>query len=474
MLEVLVMIIIKKDLFMDWKDYEKEIHNYFNKKYSNLKITYNAKVVGKYSKKPRQIDVLIEGLIADFPIRIVVDAKFFSKKIDVKCVESFISMLEDVDAQQGMLITQKGYSQAAINRAHYGPNNLELDVLNFDDLLDGQGLKAIPYSGESAILLSSPFGWIVDNSKRDNTVATLYQRGISFEEASKRHEWIYCNFYKKDENIKSISDLLLKQNSRMNHIYKNLVIDEQQSPVRADGLEVHIRVAKFDELKGEYETTGFIDIGEDIVFFVLFSPSELQKRNIKKLIDVVENAEPIKVSFDNDSAIRSLESDIFLMNSYQLKNAYAQLSTWCAESKYYEKELYYRRLLWGVDSQYYENIMPLIVGELRMGFFDSAIMYSINFFSSNKYNPRAMQDLLMIFDESDLWVYFEEIVKALIVKFQFDNEASGNINIHYAMFLYNSGRETESIANFKLAEAFFKKVDVNHYVLAEISEILSS
>ena len=87
-------------------------------------------------------------------------------------------MMGDIGADQGILITQKGYSEAAINRAHYGPQKLELDVLNFEDLQIRQGLLAISYSGNNSILLPAPFGWIIDNKRRPNLLACLYQRGL--------------------------------------------------------------------------------------------------------------------------------------------------------------------------------------------------------------------------------------------------------------------------------------------------------
>ena len=182
---------------MNWKYYEKEVHDYFSQIYPNSTITYDAKIMGRYSKKVRQVDVLIEDDIAGFPLKVVIDAKYFSRNIDVKCVESFISMLEDVNANQGLLVTQKGYSEAAINRAYYGPQELELDVLNFDALLNHQGLEAIPYAGENGLILSSPFGWVIDNKKHSGFISCLYQRGINFKEAQKRKEWIYFNFWKK-------------------------------------------------------------------------------------------------------------------------------------------------------------------------------------------------------------------------------------------------------------------------------------
>ena len=105
---------------MDWRQYENEIFEAFKTAYPNAKISFNQKIIGRYSKIERQIDVLIEGRIAGKKIRLVIDGKYYSENIDVKEVDSFISMVEDIDAVQGILVTSKGYSEGAINRAYYG------------------------------------------------------------------------------------------------------------------------------------------------------------------------------------------------------------------------------------------------------------------------------------------------------------------------------------------------------------------
>ncbi|CAN5433083.1 hypothetical protein BH10ACI1_BH10ACI1_20150 [soil metagenome] len=46
---------------MEWKKYEQEIYETFMEFYPDAKISYNQKLLGKYSKVKRQIDVLIEG-----------------------------------------------------------------------------------------------------------------------------------------------------------------------------------------------------------------------------------------------------------------------------------------------------------------------------------------------------------------------------------------------------------------------------
>ncbi len=45
---------------MDWKEYEHEIAEQFRETYPAAQITHDAKIMGKFSKVERQIDLLIE------------------------------------------------------------------------------------------------------------------------------------------------------------------------------------------------------------------------------------------------------------------------------------------------------------------------------------------------------------------------------------------------------------------------------
>jgi len=78
---------------VDWRQYEKEIVDYFRSEYPNATLTPDAKVTGKFSKIERQIDLLIEGEVTDFRFRIVVDGKYRNKKIDVNDVEAFMGLV---------------------------------------------------------------------------------------------------------------------------------------------------------------------------------------------------------------------------------------------------------------------------------------------------------------------------------------------------------------------------------------------
>lgn len=217
-------------VIMSWKKYEKDILKYFQETYPDTNILFDQKIKGKYSKVSRQIDILVEGEIAGYQIRIAVDCKYFSKNVDVKHVESFCSMVEDIEAHQGVLITQKGFSKAAINRAHYGNQKVELDIINFDELKKFQSFTAFPYIDHFSVIIPAPFGWVLDLDDKMNSFASLHQRGLSLKEAQKRNEWMYMQFWVKDEYVNNIDSLIEFQNENILKIddkskftYNNLV-----------------------------------------------------------------------------------------------------------------------------------------------------------------------------------------------------------------------------------------------------------
>ena len=76
---------------VDWQGYEREIEVQFRINYPSAEITRHARLVGKFSKVERQIDLLVEERASNFAFRIVVDAKYRGRKIDVGDVEAFIS-----------------------------------------------------------------------------------------------------------------------------------------------------------------------------------------------------------------------------------------------------------------------------------------------------------------------------------------------------------------------------------------------
>lgn len=102
-----------------WKHYEKQIEDLIRKRaVGPVKITTDAKLTGLLSEVPRQIDILVEGNVSGIAdVTIALDCKCFSKKVDVKDVEAFLGMVEDIGVNMGMLVTTVGFTPAAKRRA---------------------------------------------------------------------------------------------------------------------------------------------------------------------------------------------------------------------------------------------------------------------------------------------------------------------------------------------------------------------
>jgi hypothetical protein len=282
---------------LDWKQYEQEIADYFCAEYPNARITPDAKIIGRFSKIERQIDLLIQDNAVDFDFRIVVDGKYRDKKIDLNDVESFISFLRDVGAHKGVMISTEGYTQSAINRAHYDDLDVDLDVLNFKDLDQFHAFGAIPYAGENGVLMPAPFGWVIDAKRREGVVATLYQRGNTLESAGLAREWMYVNFWAKNETANDLDSLLKVQESYLKDDFPSVEIEYQEGPRRSDAT-TKIRLLKIPTYPTP-EYTGFVEFKRFIFFCVLFTPAELESKNLRKLRYIMRRVLPLGVRQGN-------------------------------------------------------------------------------------------------------------------------------------------------------------------------------
>jgi Restriction endonuclease len=88
------------------------------------KVIHNAKLLGRRTQRMRQIDVLVQDRVAQFEISIVIDCKDYKVPVDVKGVEEFYGLLDDVGAQKGVLVCPKGFTQTAKTRAE----GLQIDL----------------------------------------------------------------------------------------------------------------------------------------------------------------------------------------------------------------------------------------------------------------------------------------------------------------------------------------------------------
>ncbi len=290
-----------------WAVYEEQVFELFKEHFPAARIRKNVRVKGRFSKRKRQIDILMTETTPAGILKTVIDTKFFKRKVDVKAVEGLEGFVADVDAQKGILITSRGYSRAALKRAFYGPSDLELDILNFSTLQHLQGFTAIPYKGEKAFLLAAPFGWIIDATRTEGRLANMYQRGLDMASAMRKKEFLYINFWDRKADPLTAAELDERQVANM-RFFGPVSISHRATVQRTDAV-TRLRIADVKEYKC-LEITGFLEFDDVILFCVLLTPTETQRSNIRRLESVMQRAVPIKLRRDNTGPIMKIQEQL--------------------------------------------------------------------------------------------------------------------------------------------------------------------
>ncbi len=66
----------------------------------------------------RQIDVLITSNIAGHEIKNIIECKDYLRKVDLPKVDAFHSIIQDVRANKGIIVSRIGFSKNAVQKAH--------------------------------------------------------------------------------------------------------------------------------------------------------------------------------------------------------------------------------------------------------------------------------------------------------------------------------------------------------------------
>lgn len=102
-----------------WRQYERLVARLTNDDYDgNYTVIPNARIKGFISERKRQIDVLVDYRFdTKLNRRIIFDAKFRKRPVDIKEVETFEGLMKDVNAQRGFIVCSNGHTKAALRRA---------------------------------------------------------------------------------------------------------------------------------------------------------------------------------------------------------------------------------------------------------------------------------------------------------------------------------------------------------------------
>jgi hypothetical protein len=274
----------------DWRDYEHYIFNHFRKIYPQAKITRDVRLDGRFSGSRRQVDILVEFPNTGFDLRIAVECKFFNEKVDVSVVDSFVGFLQDVGANKGIIITNKGCTAAAESRAATDPSDIEVRIIEFEDLGLFQGFGGIIlFHPDSALVLMAPSGWIVDAMVGDDFDA-FYPFGLDFKEANARNEWICIKSVFKTKQIFTIDSLLKDIRRIAAKKFPNVVysFDEPPKIESAAATRVNdIRCTSCEFGRDKYEHTIFLDVADSIFYAILYTPSIYQQVYLKKFCSMI-------------------------------------------------------------------------------------------------------------------------------------------------------------------------------------------
>jgi hypothetical protein len=116
-----------------WKRFEKLIHQ-IHAQFGKDTVTLDEKLPGHDSKALRQIDVVIRGVVNQYPILIVIECRNEARPVDVGEMDAFVSVVRDVRANKGVMISTSGFTPAAIElaRVHSITTKTYLDTENVD------------------------------------------------------------------------------------------------------------------------------------------------------------------------------------------------------------------------------------------------------------------------------------------------------------------------------------------------------
>jgi hypothetical protein len=96
----------------NWKKFEELVAEIQKELTPAAKIQTGIKRKGRRSNQWREIDILVEDVIGQFAVSIAIDCKDYKSPVDIKDIESFISMLEDLGVTKGAIIAASGFSKA--------------------------------------------------------------------------------------------------------------------------------------------------------------------------------------------------------------------------------------------------------------------------------------------------------------------------------------------------------------------------
>ncbi len=148
---------------MKWQEYQDAVAEFYNKAEGIGRVRKNITRPDKVTGRARQIDCWIEVAVKGHVVKVLIDAKFRSNKVDVKDVEEVQALGEAVGADKCFLICPNGWTKPAQIKAEFIGLDLKLlDVKSAVQLLDIDMWEICPDCQNDYILLEKSGGIEID------------------------------------------------------------------------------------------------------------------------------------------------------------------------------------------------------------------------------------------------------------------------------------------------------------------------
>lgn len=134
---------MKSDDKPKWKRFEELVGNLQEQLSPQAEVTIDDHIKGRRSGVQRQIDISVRKSVGQFDILTIIECKDHSDPIDVKAVEDFLGLAEDVGTNKAAVVSASGFTEAAITRAR----DAGVDVFTLVDAEseDWRSYVAIPF-----------------------------------------------------------------------------------------------------------------------------------------------------------------------------------------------------------------------------------------------------------------------------------------------------------------------------------------
>lgn len=279
---------------MNWKEYENKVLDYFTARFPDCKIDRNIELLGRLSKTPREIDILLTTTVFGCSMQLVIECKNWNSKLDVADIGTFIDKLHDVGISKGIIISKLGYTEGAYNRARTEVN-VQLQVLNFENIPDFYGFWATAYRGNLGAIISAPNGWIVNNDVNadllPDMLGFMHPMEFSAEVASRKKHFMYFQIYPIIET-KNLKVTLEKQDEIVKTKFPKSRIRYWSEKIEKG----NVIYRQIDYVEDNYvEFTGAVECNDFFFYCVCMVPIDHNPDDLAKLKYVMNNLNLVKI-----------------------------------------------------------------------------------------------------------------------------------------------------------------------------------